>query len=73
MKSRLKVLLAEKDMTQQDLIRDLKLGSHTVSKLVNNTFQRIDVTTINVLLDYFNCPLEGRDGLFIVEEVQENG
>lgn len=69
MKCRLKVLMAERDLIQADLVRDLGLGSHTVSKLYNNSFKRVDRSTVETLMNYFDCPLEGPNGLFkTVEE-----
>ena len=72
MKSRLKVLMAERDLVQKDLVRDLGLGSHTISKLFNNSFKRVDRETIEKLMNYFGCPLSGPDGLFMTVEVPEN-
>lgn len=68
MKCRLKVLMAEKDLTQQDLVKQLGMGSHTVSKLYNNSFKRVDRDTVEKLISYFQCSLEGKDGLFVIEE-----
>jgi putative transcriptional regulator len=68
MKCRLRVLMAEKDLTQQDLVKQLGMGSHTISKLYNNSFKRVDRDTVEKLIDYFQCSLEGKDGLFVIEE-----
>ncbi len=72
MRCRLKVLLAERDMTQRDLIVKIKASPNTVSRLCTNQFRRVDVDTIEKLVNFFNCPLEGRDGLFVLEEVTPN-
>ena len=68
MHCRLKVLLAERDLTQRQLGQVLGLGSHTISRLVNNRFQQVDKATVHKLVNYFGCPLEGRDGLFELRE-----
>ena len=68
MKSRLKVLMAERDLTQKDLVAALGLGTHTISKLYGNRFRRIDRDTVEKLMNYFDCPLSGDKGLFITIE-----
>jgi DNA-binding Xre family transcriptional regulator len=65
---RLKVLMAEHNQTQRSLSEALGLGTHTISKLYNNTFQRVDRETIHKLINFFGCPLEGREGLFMLKE-----
>ena len=64
--------MAERDLTQQNLIQELNMGSHTISKLYNNSFKRIDRDTVEKLLTYFQCPLEGREGLFVIEELEDD-
>jgi len=59
MKSRLRILMAEQEppLSQTDLINRLGLGSHTISRLYNNTFQRVDAETVEKLCDFFECGL----------------
>lgn len=59
MKSRLRILMAEQEppLSQAVLIDRLGLGSHTISRLYNNTFQRIDTETVEKLCDFFECGL----------------
>lgn len=42
-------------INQSQLIEDLELSSHTVNKLYNNSFSRIDKKTVEKLCEYFNC------------------
>ena len=58
MKSRLKVLLAEKEITQQDLCKSLKLDPHFISKLANGKVKRFDTKNIEKLLLFFNCQIQ---------------
>ena len=60
MHCRLRVLMAEQDppLTQTDLVQRLKLGSHTVSKLYNSTFRRVDAETVEKLCDFFECGIQ---------------
>lgn len=53
MRCRLRVLMAEREITQIQLRETLGLGSHTISKLYNNRFDRVDRETIEKLCDYF--------------------
>jgi hypothetical protein len=46
-------------------------GSATISKLFGNRFTRLDKKTIEALLMYFDCPLEGPNGLFEIKEVED--
>lgn len=68
---RLAVLMAEKDpkLSQRRLAEDTGLGITTINRLFNNTFDRIDRNTVEVLCNYF-----GRDigDLLIMKEVAEN-
>ena len=47
----------EPPLSQTDLINRLSLGSHTISRIYNNTFQRIDAETVEKLCDFFGCKL----------------
>lgn len=55
---RLAVLMAEKDprLNQKRLSEETGLAESTISRLYNNTFTRVDKTTVDVLCRYF-----GRD------------
>jgi putative transcriptional regulator len=68
MRSRLRILMAEYDppLTQTQLIEQLGLGNHTISKLFNNTFRRVDTDTVEKLCSFFNC---GIADLFELKEV----
>lgn len=57
MRCRLRVLMAEREITQLQLRESLGLGSHTVSKLYNNRFDRVDRETIEKLCDYFDVEI----------------
>jgi DNA-binding Xre family transcriptional regulator len=51
--------MAEKmpPITQKQLIEETGLNSHTIGKLYNNKFSRVDKLTIEKLCSYFNCSL----------------
>lgn len=49
--------MAEREITQLQLRESLGLGSHTVSKLYNNRFDRVDRETIEKLCDYFDVEI----------------
>ena len=70
MHCRLRVLMAEKEVTQRDLVEALGMGSHTISKLYNNSFRRVDKDTVESLMNYFDC---GISDLFIEKEVDADG
>ncbi|MBF2046196.1 helix-turn-helix transcriptional regulator [Leptolyngbya sp. NK1-12] len=57
MRCRLRVLMAEKEITQIQLRESLGLGSNTISKLYNNRFDRVDRETIEKLCDYFGVEI----------------
>ncbi len=57
MKCRLRVLMAEREITQVQLREALGLGSHTISKLYNNRFDRVDRETIEKLCNYFKVDI----------------
>lgn len=44
-------------MTQTALIEALKVGPHTISRLYNNTFKRVDADTVEKICEYFDCDL----------------
>ncbi len=57
MHCRLRVLMAahEPPLNQTQLIEKTGLGNHTVGKLYNNTFRRVDRETVETLCDFFKC------------------
>lgn len=42
-------------VTQKQLIEEIGISSHTVNKLYNNNFARVDKGTIEKLCHYFDC------------------
>jgi putative transcriptional regulator len=52
---RLAVLMAEKDpqLSQRQLAKDTGLDITTINRLFTNNFSRVDVTTVEVLCNYF--------------------
>ncbi|WP_416672445.1 helix-turn-helix domain-containing protein [Egbenema bharatensis] len=65
MRCRLRVLMAEREITQTQLRESLGLGSHTISKLYNNRFDRVDRETIEKLCDYFSIEV---GDLFVLKD-----
>lgn len=61
----------EPALTQRVLMAKLGLSSHTISRLYGNKFKRVDREVIEKLCDFFDCPLEGDNGLFQMREVTE--
>lgn len=57
-KCRLKVLLAEHDMTQKDLGEATGIRKPTISDMCNNKSKHIPIETLNTLCEYFNCNIE---------------
>jgi putative transcriptional regulator len=53
---RLAVLMAEKDpqLSQRQLARDTSLDITTINRLYTNNFSRVDVSTLEVLCNYFD-------------------
>lgn len=68
MHCRLNVLMAEHDppLNQTQLMEKTGLSNHTVGKLFNNTFKRVDRSTVEALVRFFNCDLSE---LFVLKEV----
>jgi len=62
--------MAEQDppLSQADLIFHLKLGSHTISKLYNNTFHRVDAETVEKICAFFDCEIAD---LFELKKVRD--
>jgi putative transcriptional regulator len=57
--------MAEREITQTQLRESLGLGSHTISKLYNNRFDRVDRETIEKLCDYFSIEV---GDLFVLKD-----
>lgn len=57
-KCKLKVLLAEHDMTQKDLADNTGIRKPTISDMCNNKTKHIPVDTLNKLCEYFNCDVQ---------------
>lgn len=64
---RLAVLMAEKDpkLSQRKLSDDTGLGVTTINRLFNNTFDRVDKNTVEVLCNYFGRSV---GDLFVMRE-----
>jgi putative transcriptional regulator len=54
-KSRLKVILAENDMTQKQLCEKTGIRPSTVSDICNSKMKHIPVTILNDLCKLFSC------------------
>lgn len=57
MHCRLGLLMAIKDvkLTQRRVSQETGLGASTIGRLFNNTFDRVDRSTVETLCDYFEC------------------
>lgn len=56
-KCRLKVLLAEHDMTQKELATKTGIRITTVSDMCNNKSKHIPLDTLDILCNFFNCEI----------------
>ena len=56
-KCRLKVLLAEHDMTQKELAAKTGIRITTVSDMCNNKSKHIPLDTLDILCNFFNCEI----------------
>lgn len=54
-KCRLKVLLAENDMTQKELAEKTGIRVSSVSDMCQNKAKHIPITTLDILCDFFDC------------------
>lgn len=54
-KSRLKVLLAEHDMSQTELAEKIGIRQATISDLCNNKSKRIPISALDAICEYFDC------------------
>lgn len=57
LKSRLKVLLAEHDMTQSKLSEFTDIRPGTVTNIVNNNIKQIPVEAVCKICELFNCDI----------------
>ena len=59
MKSRLAVLMAERDprMSQRELAEKSGVSTMAVNRLYNNDFKRVDTETLEKLCAFFECEL----------------
>lgn len=59
MRCKLRVLMAQQNppLTQKALMEATGLGSHTVSRLANNSFTQVNRSTVETLVNYFNCDI----------------
>lgn len=59
MKSNLKVLMAKKDITQEELSSILGLHRTFISKLINGKVKEVRITNLVKLSEFFdNCPIQ---------------
>ena len=56
-KCRLKVLLAENDMTQKELAEKIGARLPTINDMCNNKIKHIPVKLLDDICNYFNCSL----------------
>lgn len=56
-KSRLKILLAEHNMTQKELSEKTNIRQSTVSDICNNKIKHIPVTAIDTICEVLNCQI----------------
>lgn len=54
-KCRLRVLLAERDMQQKDLVELTGVRSNTVSNMFNNKTKQIPIEALGKICDALNC------------------
>lgn len=68
MKSRLAVLMAERDpqMSQRDLAEKSGVSTMAVNRLYRNDFKRVDTETLEKLCNYLQCDLSD---LLVLQEV----
>lgn len=54
---KLHIKLAEKRMTQKELSEATGIGKNSISRYCNDTFEKVDKQHLNILCEFFNCPL----------------
>lgn len=70
-KCRLKILLAEHDMTQRELADKTGVRAASISDMCNNKSRHISVDTLNKLCKYFHC--QTSDIYIYIEDDIESG
>lgn len=56
-KCKLKVLLAEHDMTQKDLAEITGIRASSISEMCNNKAKHIPIETIDKICEVFDCEI----------------
>lgn len=69
-KSRLKILLAENDMTQSELSEKTNIRPSTISDICNNKIKHIPIIVLNKLCETFKC--EVGDIFKYIEDISNN-
>lgn len=54
-KYRLKVLLAENDMTQKDLAKMTGIAPNTISKICRGDIKQIPIDALDIMCEVFQC------------------
>lgn len=67
--SKLKVLMAEKDITQEELAKEVGISTTFINKLANNKITEIRMEHLYKLRKFFKCKSEK---IIDFEEFQEN-
>lgn len=60
--------MAEQRVTQRELV-EAGFHSNTISSYRNDKNKTMSYETALGLMEYFDCPFYGKDGLFIIEEL----
>ena len=68
-KSKLKVLLAENEITQQQLADKIGTRQATISNICNNNIKQIPVDIVNNICKLFNCDISD---IFIYKPDNDN-
>jgi putative transcriptional regulator len=64
---KLHLLLAERKMTQQELSYQTGIRQATLSNYYNDSYKHITKEHIDILCEYFNCPIEN-----LIEYIPKN-
>lgn len=56
-KCRLRILLAEKELTQKELAEKTGIQPMTINKLYNNSIVRVPIDSIDKICDILNCEI----------------
>ena len=54
-KCRLRVLLAEKEISQKDLAEITGIQTNTISKMCRNDIKQIPINALDAICEYFDC------------------